>query len=143
MRLLEMEKALFQSDAVTPFTLVPLVTYQRAYLYQDTKGNHLGYALVLNHSQLVDTAYLFSYGILPQYQGKGLGRLGFMELSQILKQEGFDKLELTVSPDNAGALRIYRLLPVLKETYLKNHYGENQDRICLILKLGNIFNNPS
>lgn len=139
----EMEKALFQQDAVNLYTLIPLVGYQRAYLYQDRDGKACGYALVMNHSQSSDTAYLFSYGIMPQFQGMGLGSRGFKDLNHLLHGEGFDKMELTVSPSNTAALSIYRLLPVLEETLLPDHYGENQTRICLLLKLGNIFHNLS
>ncbi|MBW7875974.1 MAG: GNAT family N-acetyltransferase [Candidatus Cloacimonetes bacterium] len=141
--LLKMEKILFLQDAVNLYTLVPLVAYQRAYLYQDRNGNSSGYALVMNHSQSSDTAYLFSYGIMPQFQGIGLGTGGFKDLVHLLYGEGFAKMELTVSPSNTAALSIYRLLPVLEETLFPDHYGENQTRICLLLKLGNIFHNLS
>ncbi len=56
-----------------------------------------------------------SFGILaiavsPEHQGRGAGRLLMVESEAIAKQKGFEKMNLTVSPDNHHAIRFYESL---------------------------------
>lgn len=52
-------------------------------------------------------SYLFSFGILPKYQGKGLGLASLIALKQFLP-ETCEKLTVQVSGNNIAACRLYQ-----------------------------------
>jgi ribosomal protein S18 acetylase RimI-like enzyme len=47
-------------------------------------------------------------GILPTYQGKGIGGRLLQEVEQRLKARGCDKVNLLIEPDNAGVQDFYQ-----------------------------------
>ena len=62
-----------------------------------------------------------SFGILsiavnPEFQGLGAGKVLMMESEAIARRQGFDEMNLTVSPDNHQAIRFYDSLGWRKTT---------------------------
>jgi ribosomal protein S18 acetylase RimI-like enzyme len=56
------------------------------------------------------TAHIPQVGISPSFQGLGLGTALMEAAFQDLAQEGFEKVTLTVTDANAGAVRLYQRL---------------------------------
>ncbi len=46
-------------------------------------------------------------GVLPEYQGKGVGSLMLQEFEHMAREDGVDKIQLTVKPDNEKAIKSY------------------------------------
>ena len=57
--------------------------------------------------RIAHSAYLV-VGILPAYQGQGIGSAFFKKVDVWAKQNGITRLELTVMCENARALRLYK-----------------------------------
>lgn len=55
-------------------------------------------------------AFLFDFGIMPEYRGKGLSRLCLLKIIEQLKREGIEELELKVRIENYKALNLYTSL---------------------------------
>lgn len=70
-----------------------------------------------------------SFGILsiavnPEFQGKGVAKVLMMESEAIAKRQGFNEMNLTVSPDNYRAIRFYDSLGWQKVTRESAWSGE-------------------
>ena len=49
-----------------------------------------------------------SFAVLPEHQGRGYGRQMLLETADLLIAEGWQRIQIEVATDNAGALRLYR-----------------------------------
>jgi ribosomal protein S18 acetylase RimI-like enzyme len=56
------------------------------------------------------TAHIPQVGVSPSFQGLGVGTALMEAAFQDLAQEGFEQVTLTVTDDNAGAVRLYQRL---------------------------------
>lgn len=59
------------------------------------------------YNRIRHTAYIVA-GILPEYQGRGIGTELFKELTAWAIRKGFARLELTVMCHNESAIRLYQ-----------------------------------
>lgn len=55
-----------------------------------------------------DRAYLYAFGVLPAYRGRGLGRAFLYGLFALLRTDGYTRLALEVETENAPAGALYR-----------------------------------
>lgn len=80
------------------------------------------------------SAYLFGFAIRSGWRGRGFGTIFMQEIIGRLKLTGFDSMELTVSPANTAALRIYQdKLGFVKIRECSGEYGPGEDRLVLRL----------
>jgi ribosomal protein S18 acetylase RimI-like enzyme len=49
-----------------------------------------------------------SFAVLPEHQGRGYGRQILLEIVDMLIAEGWERIQIEVATDNAGALGLYR-----------------------------------
>lgn len=73
--------------------------------------------------------------VAESQRGKGLGSRLFSALLAELDQRNADCF-LTVSPDNANALKLYRGHGFTKETLVKGYYRDTEDRLLLTRRAG-------
>ncbi|GEM_PF-320513 len=75
--------------------------------------------------------YLVGFYLRPGWRGRGVGRR-FLELvSQESRRLGAQGLLLTVAPDNARALALYRRFGFAEERFVPDFYGPGEDRYLL------------
>lgn len=128
--LLEAEHLSFPGGAQDEWLLAPLVLDEGAWLYEDADGL-LGYALVMARLRRPETAFLFSFAVLPAARGRGVGRDFFAALAAALARRGFEELELFVAPQNTAALRIYQAAGMEEVGSHEDLFGPGEDRLEL------------
>lgn len=128
--LLEAERKSFPGGAQDEWLLAPLVMDRAAWLYEDA-ASLLGYALIMARSSSPGTAFLFSFAVLPDARGRGVGRAFFTALREALTARGFQELELYVAPGNEAALRIYRGGGLREVAHHAALFGPGEDRLEL------------
>lgn len=77
------------------------------------------------------TLYLVGFSIAPRLQGQGWGRPFLDAVLNEAAALGADGLLLTVSPDNAAALALYRGAEFAVQEELPAFYGPEEDRVLL------------
>ena len=76
-----------------------------------------------------ERACIDGLNILPEYRGRGYGKLALEWLLGVLG--GCRRIELSVHPHNRWALIIYLQLGFKIESWADNHYGDGQPRLIL------------
>ncbi len=82
-----------------------------------------------------NTAFIHSFYIDKKYRNKSIGKELLQKVIDILKDEGFKSVELTVSPGNEAARCLYKKFGFKKIGFRKNEYGRGVDRNLMRLEL--------
>jgi ribosomal protein S18 acetylase RimI-like enzyme len=69
--------------------------------------------------------------VRPRWQGRGLGRAFLLALAEEIRRLGARGLLLTVAPSNERALSLYKSVGFVDETFVRDFYGDGQDRHIL------------
>ncbi len=69
-----------------------------------------------------DTAYIFGFGILPEFRGNGYGREALTAAMNICHQNNFNEIELDVACKNKKALNLYTSCG-FEEQSVMNYYS--------------------
>ncbi len=106
-------------------------------LYVMRENNHLvGTAQLMRVWERPDAICVAGIAIRKDKRGQGLGTLLMSHILKDLKRDGFTEVRLTVSPDNAAAMRIYDdKMGFRKKAFEKDFYGRGEDRLVLIKEL--------
>ena len=80
-------------------------------------------------SYVLDEAEIGNICVLPEYRGKGVGRMLFDELRKYLKSKGVSVIFLEVESDNEPAIALYEHQGFTKYNARKNYYGEGRDAL--------------
>ena len=125
----DVDSKLWQDGGINDWLLMPLVESGLVLIFELNK-KMVGYALLYREVEDRNIVFLYDFVILPLYQGKGLGKKFFRMLIEYLWRNSLaQKLELTVSPFNQAALRIYhKLYKMKKKKIIKDFYGPGEDR---------------
>lgn len=133
--MIELEKDAFPGiGAVDEQTLVPIARYGKLIVYRE-EGDPRPIAVceVLRDYNFPNKAYIFGYYVRSDQQGKGVGGKFLAELLQIIKNDGFEKVSLTVDINNIAAIKIYEKVGFIIKESRPNEYGEGEDRYCMEL----------
>lgn len=92
--------------------------------------------------------WCYGTGILPQYQGNGLGKILAREREKIARQKGLRQLLMTIRVENYASLRLYHGEGFRSFVYQHDFYGNNpaEDARLLLRKdllAPKIFSPPS
>lgn len=79
------------------------------------------------------TGWCYGTGILPKYQGRGLGKILAREREKISRQNGLHQLLMTIRVENYASLKLYHGEGFRSFSYQKNFYGNNPDKDARIL----------
>lgn len=77
--------------------------------------------------RLSHVAYVGGFGILSQFQSKGLGLQIMKEAIRKLQAEGIQRIELIVEGDNPRAIRLYEKLGFAREGTLRRYFKRKSD----------------
>lgn len=68
------------------------------------------------------TAYIFGFGILPEFRGMGYGRAALIAAMKICHQNNFNEIELDVACKNKKALNLYTSCGFVEQSVM-NYYS--------------------
>jgi ribosomal protein S18 acetylase RimI-like enzyme len=128
--MIELEKDAFPGvGAIDEQTLVPLARYGKLIQYREKNDSRpIAICELLRAYHDVDKAYIFGFYVRSDQQGKGIGKLFLQEIFPILKDDGFQKVCLTVNVANKAAVKLYEKMGfAIMETRF-NEFGEGEDR---------------
>ena len=75
--------------------------------------------------------YVVGIYVRPRWRGRGLGRAFLLALAAELRSLGAEGMLLTVAPNNEGALGLYKSVGFESETFIRDFYGDGEDRHIL------------
>jgi ribosomal-protein-alanine N-acetyltransferase len=88
----------------------------------------VGYALGALGSE---RGWILGVAVEPSAQGAGIGRALTEALLERMDARGVTKISLTVHPNNAPALALYRALGFEQERSEQDYFGEEKPRVVL------------
>ncbi len=68
-----------------------------------------------------NSAFIFGFGILPEFRGKGCGKAAFQAVLKIIKEKNIDDIQLDVETKNRNALNLYKSFG-FEEMSVMNYY---------------------
>ena len=72
--------------------------------------------------------WVFGISVRPEWRGRGYGTTMLALVLAALPTLGAEGLLLTVAPDNAAALAMYRRAGFVRERFIPDFYGPGEDR---------------
>ncbi|ADL12165.1 GNAT family N-acetyltransferase [Acetohalobium arabaticum] len=133
--LIQIEVDAFGRGGLNKWHLVPMINHGRVFVIYN-KDKPVGLAEVLRDFEDSELVYLFGLSIRREYRNQGLGSKLLEYILQQLREEGFDKLELTVAPDNQSAYSLYKSkFGFEKEEYRPKEYGRDEPRFVMKVDL--------
>ncbi len=132
----ELEIEAFGKEAASNHWLIPvIIRYGRAIIARITDGRLLGVCLSIKSWNNGQTAYIHSFHLRDGYRRRGIGTSLLYETIHIYKNENINTVELTVNPENKGAICFYQKHNFKVDGIRRNEYGTGKDRYLMRLKL--------
>ncbi len=122
--------------AINEWQIPVFIRYGKFAVAEDGSGRILGVCEMFREWKEKKTAFIHSFYIVKGFRRRGIGRKLLEFAIGILKEENFTSVELTVDPENAGAMGFYRSFGFTVIEKRKNEYGERRDRLMIALELG-------
>ncbi|RXS44389.1 N-acetyltransferase [Idiomarina sp. 29L] len=129
-RLAFFEKQLYDKDAYSSlFFYQALRQWPSGFLTIKSDGKVAGYSLVVPLDGR--RATLMSLLVGKSFQGQGLGRVLLEQAINAGQAEEWQELELSVSPDNAPAIKLYKRAGFQSVNTVKDYLGPGEDRLIM------------
>jgi ribosomal protein S18 acetylase RimI-like enzyme len=128
-------KNLGKNAAVNEWVLPVIVQYGKFIVARVSNGNIAGVCQLFRKWDDYNTAFIHSFYIDKNYRNRGIGKKLLSEVINISKKEKVFRIELTVSPENDIALKLYKYFGFKVLTLKKNEYGPGVDRYLMSLRL--------
>ncbi|MDR3258299.1 MAG: GNAT family N-acetyltransferase [Fusobacteriaceae bacterium] len=124
--IVELENIIFDGGGVDRWLIKSLSHYGKIFVLEE--NNNIIAVAEFMAAFNKEEAYLYGICTKPSKRGVGYAKKLLIESENILKENNIKKIFLTVSPDNAGAIKLYENLNYLNLNFLKNEYGLGEDR---------------
>lgn len=137
----EIETLSFNDGSYPLFVLRQFFDISEDYfLVAEEERELLGYVLG-NLSTKDDQGWILSLGVRPEARGKQIGKALTKKLIALLENNNSREICLTVHPDNASAIQIYKELDFEIILECDNYYLDNETRYLMKKKaVANIIN---
>ena len=89
----------------------------------------VGYALLL-YRKGTSLARLYSFAVLPEYRGGGIGAALLKTAEQRVREYDCVYLRLEVRPDNTGAIALYKRLGYRQFDIKEDYYEDHSEALC-------------
>lgn len=133
-----LEKEAFGVGGLNEWHLVPFIRHGRVFVAREEE-NIVGLIQYMRDWDRPNKAYLMGVSIAQEMRGKGLGTILMRTSLQALKKENIDEVELTVDPQNFGAIKIYKgKLGFIEKGVRMDEYGSGENRLVMMLSLCNL-----
>ncbi|MGR9117656.1 MAG: ribosomal protein S18-alanine N-acetyltransferase [Gammaproteobacteria bacterium] len=95
----------------------------------ELEGAIVGYALLL-YRRGTSLARLYSFAVLPEYRGSGIGAALMKQAENRVKEYDCVYLRLEVRPDNIGAIALYKRLGYRQFDTKQDYYEDHSEALC-------------
>ena len=139
-RMVDFGLNIFGDLGMDEWGLVPQIRHGNVFvLKEEEKRRIIGLAILMRDWEDPEKCYLFDYAIAEDLQGQGLGYHFIVAIGKNLKEQGFQRMSLTVDIENAPAIRLYKdkVGFQIKEMN-ENEYGEGHHRYIMEWDLNKI-----
>lgn len=132
---LEIEN-LGEPAALNEWQIPVLIRYGKfiAAISEET-GEIAGICEMLKEWKHEKTAFIHSFYVAEKFRHSGIGSQLLGSVINILKNENFNAVELTVNPGNRTAVNLYNNAGFKVKEMRNDEYGKGIDRILMVLKL--------
>jgi len=135
-RLMNLEDDIFGEDAVGEWYMVSHMSHGNVMVLVDAANKrNAGIAILMRDWDELDKCYLADFGIRERYRGRGMGSAFLKLVLDLVKEEGFRRVNLTVGTKNEAAIHVYRKhgFEIARERH--NLYGLGMDRYIMELEV--------
>ena len=94
----------------------------RNYLLTNDKKEIIGYILLY---VIKPESHILNFAIKKKYQGKGLGKYLLLNVLDILKKDGIERVYLEVRESNTRAIKLYESTGFVQIARRKNYYAHS------------------
>lgn len=130
-RLVALEREAFGTGGMNEWHLVPLIRHGRVFVLR-RNGDIIGAIQYMADWENRNKAYAVGISIASGWRGRSLGTELFAASLKELAKEDIREVELTVSPQNTAAIRVYRgKLGFRDAGLLPDEFGEGEDRLLM------------
>ncbi|MEA2015722.1 MAG: GNAT family N-acetyltransferase [Actinomycetota bacterium] len=137
-RIAELEKKNMGSESSINQWVIPvIIRYGKFIAAVSGNGDSdiIGVCEIIRDWEKEKSAFIHSFYIDGEYRDRGIGKKLLDKVIDILRNENFRTVELTVDPDNKPAVHIYREAGFREIGFRKSEYGRGVDRSLMSLKL--------
>lgn len=104
-------------------------TYPEGFIVAEINGFVVGY--VAGFLASIDTVRIFSLGVYPAYQSRGVGSSLLKRIIDVFREMGASRIVLEVRAGNIKARRFYEMHGFRKTGILEKYYN-NAESACLM-----------
>ena len=127
-KILEIDEAAFGPGSLTQWSLPLFQHYGRIYIVR-YDNEPVGVAELMRDWRDPELVYLYGYAVTPEFRSNGIGTALLRTVFEALPRAGFQRLQLTVHPENRAAIHIYRdKFGMRTVDFIRNYYGQGEDR---------------
>jgi ribosomal protein S18 acetylase RimI-like enzyme len=119
--------------AVNQWQLPVIIRYGKFVVAENEQGDIIGVCEMFRQWEQPLAAFIHSFYIEESYRYRGIGKNLLENVIDILKEDGFKSVQLTVGPDNKTALSLYGRFGFEKKLLEIGEYGEGYDRFLMEL----------
>lgn len=131
-QLVNIERQAFGEYGMDETEIVPLLRYGRVFVAVQDDKEILAAAYFMRCWDEPYKAYILGVAVRKDMQGQDVGSRLLMQSLAALREDGIEGVELTVSPDNANALWVYRdQLGFSIRSQRLDEYGEGEHRLVM------------
>ncbi len=132
---LEIEN-LGKDAAINEWQIPVIIRYGKFIVAQLKKsGKIIGACEILREWKETRVAFIHSFYICNGYRAQGMGKKLLKNTLDILRDENFEQVELTVNVENKAALNLYEGFGFKVGELRSDEYGVGVNRNLMILKL--------
>lgn len=130
-RLVQLETEAFGNGGMNEWHIVPFIRHGRIYVIKRA-GEIVGSIQYMLDWDDPQKAYLVGVSVSRQWRGQGIGTELLTESLRQLAEHSIKEVELTVDPENTGAVKLYETkLGFVVSEFRKAEYGEGEDRLVM------------
>lgn len=131
--LLGFSESIFGEDGFDAFSIVSQIFYGAVYVLKEKEKDEIIGIAAFNRcwNDQEYMVYLAEYSIVKKAQGLGFGSRFLGRILYNLREQGVEKVRLTVATDNQAGIGLYEKLGFETIKEQKNLYGKGEDRYIM------------
>ncbi|MGM0368745.1 MAG: GNAT family N-acetyltransferase [Actinomycetota bacterium] len=133
-KLKALEVSSFGPEAAANQWLLPVIIRYGKIIAVKAGSSFIGLCLLIRSWDNTDTAFIYSLHVKKQYRNQGIGKMLLAKAIEISKDYGIKCINLTVSPENKTAIKLYKNFGFKINRLKKNEYGKGVHRYLMSLK---------
>lgn len=130
-QIVSLEQETFGHGGMNEWHLLPLIRHGRVFVSLQNQ-EVIGSVQYLLDWENPKRAYMYGVAMAKPWRGRGVGTSFLQETFRLLSDDGIEAIELTVSSENVGAIKVYQdKLGFNAIGFRENEYGLGEDRMVM------------